>query len=73
MKRALVTGAGGFVGSHLVKYLKARGYWVRGVDLKTPEWEPGAANEFLRLDLRDNFDARDALWLPKTSESRGCW
>ncbi len=52
MKRALVTGGGGFIGSHLVKYLKARGYWVRGVDLKYPEWGKSAADEFVRLDLR---------------------
>jgi GDP-D-mannose 3', 5'-epimerase len=50
--RVLVTGAGGFIGHHLVKYLTARGYWVRGVDVKAPEYEPSAANEFLQLDLR---------------------
>src|SRR4029079_1648637 len=50
--RVLVTGAGGFIGHHLVKYLVARGYWVRGVDIKPPEYEPTAANEFLLLDLR---------------------
>jgi len=51
-KRVLVTGAGGFIGHHLTKYLVARGYWVRGVDLKRPEYEPTAAHEFLELDLR---------------------
>jgi nucleoside-diphosphate-sugar epimerase len=50
--RVLVTGAGGFIGHHLTKYLTARGYWVRGVDLKEPEYEPTHANEFLQLDLR---------------------
>src|SRR5688572_27353419 len=48
----LVTGAGGFIGHHLVKFLKAQGYWVRGVDLKYPEYEATAADEFLTLDLR---------------------
>ncbi|HWP35177.1 MAG TPA: NAD-dependent epimerase/dehydratase family protein [Thermodesulfobacteriota bacterium] len=52
MKRALVAGAGGFIGHHLVSYLKARGYWVRGVDIKAPEYEPTRADEFLLLDLR---------------------
>ncbi|MDR3701273.1 MAG: NAD-dependent epimerase/dehydratase family protein [Candidatus Sulfopaludibacter sp.] len=51
-QRILVTGAGGFIGHHLVKYLVDRGYWVRGVDVKKPEYEPTAANEFLALDLR---------------------
>ena len=50
--RVLVTGAGGFIGSHLVTYLKKQGYWVRGVDLKQPEFSPTDANEFLTLDLR---------------------
>src|SRR5262245_13515169 len=49
--RVLVTGAGGFIGHHLTKYLRNRGYWVRGVDIKQPEYEPPAANEFLLLDL----------------------
>ena len=52
MKRALVTGAGGFIGSHLVKYLKDKGYWVRGADLKYPEWGKSAADEFAIVDLR---------------------
>ncbi len=50
--RALVTGAGGFIGHHLVGFLKQRGYWVRGVDLKLPEYEPTAADDFRLLDLR---------------------
>ena len=48
----LVTGAGGFIGHHLIKYLQARGHWVRGVDLKYPEFEPTSADEFEILDLR---------------------
>lgn len=52
MKRALVCGAGGFIGSHLVKRLKAEGYWVRGVDLKCPEFSATAADDFLVADLR---------------------
>ena len=51
-KKALVCGAGGFIGSHLVKRLKKEGYWVRGVDIKNPEFSPTAANEFILLDLR---------------------
>jgi len=50
--RVLVTGAGGFIGHHLVRFLRARGYWVRGVDLKLPEFAPSSANEFQILDLR---------------------
>src|SRR5438132_12187770 len=49
--RVLVTGAGGFIGHHLTKYLVERGYWVRGVDVKEPEYEPTAAHEFKLLDL----------------------
>ena len=52
MRRVLVTGAGGFIGHHLVNYLKDRGYWVRGADVKYPEYEPGRADEFALLDLR---------------------
>jgi nucleoside-diphosphate-sugar epimerase len=50
--RILVTGAGGFIGHHLTNFLKAQGFWVRGVDLKEPEFEPSRADEFLLLDLR---------------------
>jgi GDP-D-mannose 3',5'-epimerase len=53
--RILVTGAGGFIGHHLVKRLKAEGYWVRGVDVKPPEYESTAADEFDLVDLR-NYD-----------------
>ena len=50
--RVLVTGAGGFIGHHMVKYLAAAGHWVRGVDIKEPEYEPSAAQDFELLDLR---------------------
>jgi GDP-D-mannose 3',5'-epimerase len=53
VKRALVCGAGGFIGSHLVKSLKQDGYWVRGVDLKYPEFSPTAADDFVIADLRE--------------------
>ena len=52
-KTALVLGAGGFIGSHMVKRLRAEGYWVRGVDLKRPEYGVSEANEFVIGDLRD--------------------
>lgn len=50
--RTLVAGAGGFIGHHLVTRLKAEGYWVRGADIKEPEFEPSPADEFELLDLR---------------------
>ncbi|MDI6783136.1 MAG: NAD-dependent epimerase/dehydratase family protein [bacterium] len=50
--KVLVTGAGGFIGHHLVKFLRNKGYWVRGVDIKLPEYEPTFADEFELLDLR---------------------
>ena len=53
MKTALVLGAGGFIGSHMVKRLKKDGYWVRGVDLKYPEFSMTEADEFITRDLRD--------------------
>ena len=52
-KTALVLGAGGFIGSHMVKRLRKEGYWVRGVDLKRPEFSDTEANEFIQGDLRD--------------------
>ena len=51
MARILVTGAGGFIGNHLTSFLKQRGYWVRGVDIKSPEFSSSDADEFLALDL----------------------
>ena len=61
MKRAVVCGAGGFIGSHLVRALKANGWWVRGVDVVPPHYLPTAADEFLLLDLRDPAAAAAAL------------
>lgn len=58
--RVLVTGAGGFIGHHLTKYLIERGYWVRGVDIKEPEYEATSANEFLLLDLSEPANCRRA-------------
>ena len=55
-RKVLVTGAGGFIGHHLVKSLKAQGFWVRGVDIKEPEYEPSLADEFWIKDLR-NYDS----------------
>ena len=53
MKKALVCGAGGFIGSHMVKRLKKEGFWVRGVDLKYPQFSPTQADDFVIGDLRD--------------------
>ena len=62
-KTALVLGAGGFIGSHMVKKLRSEGYWVRGVDLKYPEFSISEANEFIQGDLRDmNFVERVILF-----------
>jgi GDP-D-mannose 3',5'-epimerase len=63
MKRALVCGAGGFIASHLVKKLKREGYWVRGVDLKHPEFSATAADDFMLLDLREEERCRRAVAL----------
>lgn len=68
MKRALVCGAGGFIGSQLVKRLKTDGYWVRGVDVKLPEFSPSSADEFLTLDLRDTAHCQRALALNGSDE-----
>ncbi len=61
MKRALVLGAGGFIGSHLVKRLKSEGMWVRGVDLKYPRYAASPADEFHVADLRDKASVERAL------------
>jgi len=58
--KVLVTGAGGFIGHHLVSFLKQQGYWVRGVDIKTPEYAGSDADEFELLDLRERANALEA-------------
>lgn len=60
MEKVLVTGAGGFIGHHLVSFLKQKGFWVRGVDLKYPEYTEVDADEFRLLDLRDADAAVEA-------------
>lgn len=61
MKKALVCGAGGFIGGHLIKKLKREGYWVRGVDIKEHEFAPTQADEFRLLDLREAHNCWEAL------------
>jgi GDP-D-mannose 3',5'-epimerase len=61
MERVVVTGAGGFIGHHLVTYLKERGYWVRGVDVKLPEYAETDADSFDVLDLRRWDDCLQAI------------
>ena len=60
-RTALVLGAGGFIGSHMVKRLKSEGYWVRGVDLNYPEFSATHADEFVTGDLRDVDFVRKVL------------
>ncbi len=61
MKRALVCGAGGFIGTHLVRRLHSQDVWVRGIDQKLPEYSPTVADDFIVGDLRDPSACRDAL------------
>ncbi len=61
MKKAVVCGAGGFIGSHLVRKLKKEGFWVRGVDIKYPEFAPTAADEFFKIDLREKANVEKAV------------
>jgi len=63
-KQALVCGAGGFIGSHLVKRLKQKGFWVRGVDLKYPEFSETTADDFVIGDLRDPIICRNVTDRP---------
>jgi nucleoside-diphosphate-sugar epimerase len=65
VKKALVLGAGGFIGSHMVKRLKKEGYWVRGVDLKNPDHSKTEADEFIKGDLTDQ------LFVEKVVQFRG--
>jgi GDP-D-mannose 3',5'-epimerase len=61
MKKAVICGAGGFIGTHLVTRLKKEGYWVRGADLKYPEYSKTDADEFMIVDLRDKLNVAIAL------------
>ena len=61
MRTALVLGAGGFIGSHLVRRLKKEGFWVRGVDLKYPEFSETVADDFVLGDLRDQYLCRQVI------------
>lgn len=61
MKRAVVCGAGGFIGGHLVKRLKSEGYWVRGVDIKKHEYTTLPADDFILGDLRDPYVSANAI------------
>jgi len=61
MKKALVCGAGGFIGAHMVKRLKKEGFWVRGVDLKYPPYAVTEADDFMIADLRDPVACRNAV------------
>ena len=65
MKKALVCGAGGFIGGHLVKKLKREGYWVRGVDIKAHDFSPSQADDFRLFDLREAANCIAALSLPE--------
>jgi nucleoside-diphosphate-sugar epimerase len=61
MRKAVVCGAGGFIGSHLVRRLKAEDFWVRGVDLKFPDFSSTAADDFIKDDLRDPMVCRETF------------
>lgn len=61
MKTALVCGAGGFIGSHMVKRLRREGFWVRGVDLKFPEFSETEADDFIKGDLRDFYTCEQSV------------
>ncbi len=64
MKKALVTGAGGFIAHHLIKRLKRENYWVRGADIKQPEFSKSSADEFKILDLRESSNCEQAVKHP---------
>lgn len=64
MKRALILGAGGFIGSHMAKRLKKENFWIRGVDLKYPEFSKTCADEFVIGDLRDPLFVKEVMFPP---------
>jgi len=71
MKRALVLGAGGFIGNHLVNRLKSEGYWVRGVDLKYPEYQESSnADEFILGDLKNTSLVSKVFFAPDQSQTQ---
>ncbi len=61
MNKAVVLGGGGFIGNHLVTYLKKKGYWVRGVDVSMPKWSVSKADEYMCLDLRDDNNCYEVI------------
>jgi len=69
LKTALVLGGGGFIGTHMIKRLKAENYWVRAVDLKHPEYSKTAADEFIIGDLRDASTVKDVLLIKPDGDS----
>jgi GDP-D-mannose 3',5'-epimerase len=69
MKKALVLGAGGFIGGHLVTRLKTEGYWVRGVDIKEHEYKKTDADEFFVLDLRNADNVSKSFIIEGTPET----
>jgi len=69
MKKALVLGAGGFIGGHLVTRLKTEGYWVRGVDIKEHEYKKSDADEFFVLDLRNADNVSKSFIIEGTQET----
>lgn len=70
MRKALVLGAGGFIGSHLIKRLKREGFWVRGVDLKYPEFGQTEADDFIIGDLRDPNVVKEVMLPPNHLKDR---
>ena len=66
MKKAVVFGAGGFIGSHWVEYLKQKGFWVLAVDLKHPAYFTSSADEFVLADLRDKATMK-SLWIKEAT------
>lgn len=71
MKTAIVLGAGGFIGAHLVKRLKQEGYWVRGVDLKYPPYAPTQADQFIIGDLRNPETVKEVMIAPSQDLQMG--